>query len=145
MRNVFAAIPRVFSIARNVTCWVGIFLFCAGFMTAHADDVDNLIATRMRKRHITGLSVAIIENGRIIKEKGFGFTDKSGKTPVTPATRFQAGSISKSVAAFGTLRLVQEGRLSLDADVNTQLRTWKVPENEFTQDKNVTLRGILSH
>src|SRR6266404_1996781 len=103
MRNVFAAIPRVFSIAKNVAGWIGIFMLGVGFMTVHADDVDNLITTRMRERHITGLSVAIIEDGRIIKEKGYGFTDKSGKTPVTPATRFQAGSISKSVAAFGAL------------------------------------------
>jgi CubicO group peptidase (beta-lactamase class C family) len=43
------------------------------------------------------------------------------------------------------LRLVDEGRSSLDADVNTQLRAWHVPENEFTRDKKVTLRGLLSH
>jgi CubicO group peptidase (beta-lactamase class C family) len=49
------------------------------------------------------------------------------------------------VAAFGALHLVQEGQLSLDADVNTQLRSWQVPENEFTEEKKVTLRGILSH
>jgi CubicO group peptidase (beta-lactamase class C family) len=145
MRNVFAPTSRAFSIAGNGTGWIGIFLFCAGFMTAQADDVDDLIATRMRKRHITGLSVAIIEDGRIIKEKGYGFMDKSGKAPVTPATLFQAASISKSVAALAALHLVQEGRLSLDADVNTRLHTWKVPENEFTENKKVTLRGILSH
>ncbi len=56
-----------------------------------------------------------------------------------------AGSISKLVAAFGALHLVQEGKLSLDADVNTELRTWKVPENEFTKDNKIPLRRILSY
>jgi len=64
---------------------------------------------------------------------------------VTTSTLFQAGSVSKSVAALGALRLVEHNRLSLDADVNTKLQTWKVPENEFTKEKKVTLRGILSH
>jgi len=108
-------------------------------------NVDDLITARMHERNITGLSLAIIDDGKIIKAKGFGFTDKSGQTPVTPTTLFQAASISKSVTAFAALRLVQEGRLSLDADVNKELRTWKLPGNEFTKDKKVTLRGILSH
>ncbi len=99
---------------------------------------------RMRKNDIAGLSLAIIQDGKI-EARSYGFTDKSRQTPVTPSTLFQAGSISKSVAAFGALHLVQEGQLSLDADVNTQLRSWKVPENKFTEDKKVTLRGILSH
>ena len=118
---------------------------CVGSLSARADELDNLITSTLHQRHIPGLSLAIIEDGRIIKEQGYGFTDQGGKTPVTPATLFLAGSVSKSVAAVGALHLVEEGRLSLDGNVNTFLRTWKVPENEFTADKKVTLRGILSH
>jgi CubicO group peptidase (beta-lactamase class C family) len=58
---------------------------------------------------------------------------------------FQAGSVSKPVAALGALHLVEDGRLSLDDDVNQWLKQWKVPENEFTKDAKVTLRRILSH
>ena len=122
-----------------------LFALCASFLRVQADEVDDVITARMQERHITGLSLAIVQNCKIVKARGYGFTDKSGQTPVTPTTLFQAGSISKSVAAFGALHLVEEGKLFLDADVNTQLRTWKVPENEFTKDKKVTLRGILSH
>ena len=68
-----------------------------------------------------------------------------GATAVTANTLFQAGSISKPVSALGAPRLVQEGKLTLDEDVNTKLITWKVPENELTKDKKVTLRGLLSH
>jgi CubicO group peptidase (beta-lactamase class C family) len=99
----------------------------------------------MREHHIPGLSLTIILDGKIARQQGYGFTDTTCINPVTPDTLFQAGSISKAVAAFGALRLVQEGKLSLDADVNTQLRTWKVPENQFTKDRKVTLRSILSH
>ncbi|MDB6111846.1 MAG: penicillin-binding protein [Pedosphaera sp.] len=124
-----------------------LFVTLAGFAlsNAWADRVDDFITAQMQEHHITGLSLAIIEDGKITKAQGYGFTDKSCKTPVTTATLFQAGSISKSVAALGALHLIEQGKLSLDEDVNVRLQTWKVPENEFTKDKKVTLRGILSH
>ena len=112
---------------------------------AHADDLDDFIREQLRKRQVSGLSIAIIQNGKIVKAQGYGFIDKDGKIPITTSTLFQAGSISKSVAAAGALKLVEAGKLSLDEDVNTKLQTWKVPENEFTKEKKVTLRGLLSH
>ena len=107
--------------------------------------LDELILSEMRRRHVPGLSIAIIENGKIVNAKGYGNTENGGQTPVTAATLFQAGSISKPVSAMGALRLVEQGKLDLDADVNDKLVTWKVPENEFTRKKSVTLRGLLSH
>ena len=119
----------------------------AGFAgtNVQADKIDDFVAGEMREHQITGLSLAIIEDGKICKAQGYGFTDQGGHAPVTTATLFQAGSISKSVAALGALHLVGQGKLSLDADVNTELRSWKIPANEFTQEKQVTLRRILSH
>ncbi len=99
----------------------------------------------MQKRRIPGLSLAIIQDGKIVKATGYGMTEKGGDAPVTTSTLFQAGSISKSVAGLGALRLVEQGKLTLDEDVNTRLVTWKVPENAFTKEKKVTLRGLLSH
>ena len=124
---------------------MGACLLCAGWSPLQADEVDDTVAAMMQRQHLPGLSLAIIEEGRLIKEQGYGFTDRSGNTPVEPTTLFQAGSISKPVAAVAALRLVAAGRLSLDENVNSFLHTWKVPENEFTKDKEVTLRGILSH
>jgi CubicO group peptidase (beta-lactamase class C family) len=92
-----------------------------------------------------GLSVAVIEGYRIAWAKGYGTTEPGGKTPVSARTLFQAGSISKPVAATGMLALVQAGKLSLDEDVNRKLKTWKLPENEFTRDQKVTLRRLASH
>jgi CubicO group peptidase (beta-lactamase class C family) len=132
-------------IRAGVACWSGVCLSLAAATAVQADPVDKVVTAEMETHHITGLSLAIIDDGKIIKARGYGFTDSSAKLPVTTSTLFQAGSISKSVAALGALHLIEQGQLSLDEDVNVKLQTWKVPENEFTKDKKATLRGILSH
>jgi CubicO group peptidase (beta-lactamase class C family) len=102
------------------------------------------LADRMAALHVPGVSVAVIHDGAIEWARGFGVT-KIGGTPVTPDTLFQAASISKSVTALAVLRLVQAGKLDLDTDVNRYLKTWKVPDNEFTAKTKVTLRELLTH
>ena len=76
-----------------------------------------------------GLSVAVIANFQIIWAKAYGVIEAGSTTPLTTRTLFQAGSISKPVAASAALCLVEDGKLSLDDDVNEKLRTWKVSEN----------------
>ena len=110
-----------------------------------AEPLDESIIAIMQKRRIEGVSVAVIQNGEIVKATGYGFTDASHAHPVTANTLFQAGSVSKSVAALAALHLVEAEKLSLDADVNSFLRTWHVPESEFTKDQKVTLRRLLNH
>ena len=99
----------------------------------------------MKTFNVAGLSIAVIENYKIVDVKAYGVIAPGSTTPVTPKTLFQAGSISKPVAAAGALALVEQGKLSLDEDVNKKLTTWKVPENEFTQTEKVTLRRLMSH
>jgi CubicO group peptidase (beta-lactamase class C family) len=107
--------------------------------------VDITLKRLMETFHVPGLSVAVIDNYQIAWARGFGVTESAGSTPVTTKTLFQAGSISKPVAAVGAMWLVEHGKLSLDEDVNKKLKTWKVPENEFTKDQKVTLRRLMSH
>src|SRR5262245_19507689 len=107
--------------------------------------VDVTLQQLMDAFNVPGLSVAVIDNYKIAWAKGFGVTEPGGSTPVTARTLFQAGSISKPVAAVGAMVLVEQGTLSLDEDVNKKLTTWKVPENEFTKDQKVTLRRLMSH
>jgi CubicO group peptidase (beta-lactamase class C family) len=109
------------------------------------DAVDRIVADEMEKQQIPGLSLAVMQGGKIVKAKGYGVTEKGGKTAVTAGTLLQAGSVSKSVAAVGALHLVSQGKLSLDEDVNVKLLTWKVPRNEFNKEQKVTLRRLLSH
>ena len=100
---------------------------------------------RMRFHKTPGLSIVVINNGRIEWARSYGVVEVGGTTRVSLDTMFQAASITKPVVAMAALRLVQQGKLSLDEDVNQKLRTWKVPENEFTKDQKVTLRRLLSH
>lgn len=103
------------------------------------------LADLMKSYNAPGLSLAIIENYKIVDAKAYGVIEPGSSTPVTTHTLFQAGSISKPVAATGALYLVEKGKLSLDEDVNQKLKTWKVPENELTRTEKVTLRRLMSH
>jgi CubicO group peptidase (beta-lactamase class C family) len=87
----------------------------------------------------------VIDSFRIAWARGYGVLELGGTDSVTPETLFQAASISKPVAALAALRLVQEGKLGLDEDVNRRLTSWKLPESRFTTTYPVTLRRLLSH
>ena len=99
------------------------------------------IEAEMRRLNVPGVSVAVLHGGTIDWSKGYGVT-RAGGAPVTPYTLFQAGSISKPITALAALRLVQQHRLTLDGDVNAQLRGWKLPT---PPGEHVTLRELLSH
>jgi CubicO group peptidase (beta-lactamase class C family) len=122
---------------------VRILLLSAGI--ASAADLDRQITERMEAGHIPGASVAVIDGGKVAWARGYGVTAAENGKPVNAETLFQAASISKHVAALIALHLVDEGKLSLDEDVNRKLRSWKVPENEFTRTEKVTLRRLLNH
>ena len=100
---------------------------------------------RMRHYGLPGVSFAIIEGYEIALAEGHGTLRSGGDTHVTPMTLFHAGSTAKPVSAAASLRLVQQSRLVLDEDVNDKLRSWHIPDSEFTRHENVTLRRLLSH
>lgn len=102
------------------------------------------LKARMAEFHVPGVSIAVVHNGVIEWAQGFGLADLSGK-PVTAETLFQAGSISKPVAAMAALHLVQQKKLSLDADVNQTLTSWKIPASDAAPGATVTLRELLTH
>ena len=100
---------------------------------------------RMKFHRVPGLSIAVIHNYRVEWARAYGWADTTARTPATPATLFSAGSISKLVTAGAALLLVQQGRLSLDAPINTYLKSWQLADNDFTRRQPVTLRRLLSH
>jgi len=103
------------------------------------------IAEQMKREKVPGVSVAFFENGEIVWTRGYGYADVEKKTPVTADTLFQAASISKPVAALAAMHLVEQGTLALDENVNDKLKSWKVPDNEFTKTEKVTLRRLVTH
>jgi CubicO group peptidase (beta-lactamase class C family) len=103
------------------------------------------IVERMRYWHVPGVSLAIIDDFKIVYARGFGVAEFGGSTPVDTTTLFLAGSISKPVFATGALRVVEGGKLSLDEDVNARLKSWRLPDSRFTEREKVTLRRLLTH
>lgn len=103
------------------------------------------LAERMAFYKVPGVSIAVIKDGRIAWAKGYGVLEAGKMQPVDAATIFQAGSISKPTAGLAALRMVEQGKLKLDAPINDFLTSWKAPDNDFTKIAPVTLRGIMSH
>jgi len=103
------------------------------------------LEARMAHYGVPGVSIAVIKDNKIAWSKSYGIMDKESKQPVTHQTLFQAGSISKPVSAYAALRVVESGKIDLDTDVNTYLKSWHLPENEYTKNKKVALKHLLSH
>ncbi len=103
------------------------------------------IEEQMKKFNVPGLSIAVVREGKLRWAKGYGIANSETGTKVNERTLFQAGSISKPVAALAALKLWEEGKVDLDTDVNTYLTGWKVEENKFTEQADVTLRLLLTH
>lgn len=99
---------------------------------------------QLERYHTPGISIAVINNFEIEWARGFGLCEAGTNREVSTDTLFQAGSISKPVFALAVMRLVQEGILNLDKDVNSYLTSWQVPANGDWQPC-VTLRQLLSH
>jgi CubicO group peptidase (beta-lactamase class C family) len=109
-----------------------------------ADTAMDLV-DRMRSYHVPGVSIAVIDNYRVVFAKGYGVTEFGGSKAVDTTTLFLAGSISKPVFASGFLRVAEDRKISLDADINTLLKSWHLPESRFTEREKVTPRRLLTH
>ncbi len=103
------------------------------------------ITERMEFHKVPGVSIAVIENGKLKWAKGYGYANTETETMIDEETLFQAGSISKPIAALSALKLYDEGKVKLDVDVNTYLKTWKVPDSRHTVSEKVSLEKLLTH
>lgn len=98
---------------------------------------------RMRRYHVPGVSIALIAGGQVAWARGWGALDAEKGGKVGPRSLFQAGSLSTAVTALAVLRLADQGKLALDAPVNSLLRSWKLPQGPFTP--RVTVERVLNH
>ncbi|NOT75768.1 MAG: serine hydrolase [Cyclobacteriaceae bacterium] len=108
-------------------------------------DTTWTIEERMKHYDVPGLSIAVINDHKIEWIKSYGIMNKESKEVVTTTTLFQAGSISKPVAAYGALHLADQKKIDLDENINIYLKSWKLADNEFTTEKKVALKNLLSH
>ena len=119
------------------------------YKTLMADSTNQpmTLSERMAYYKVPGVSIAVINDGQLEWAKGYGFvTDAiTDSKKIDTETLFQAASISKAINAMGALLLVQNRQILLDEDINLYLKSWKIPENNFSQKEKVTLRRLLSH
>lgn len=109
------------------------------------EELGTVVVGLMEKYHIPGVSIAFLEEGKLARTATYGVLQKGDPAPISPNTMFSVGSVSKVVNAMGILKLVDQGVLDLDTDVNKYLTAWKVPYGRFGKQQPVTLRHILSH
>ncbi|MGV3588826.1 MAG: serine hydrolase [Adhaeribacter sp.] len=109
------------------------------------DDNPIILQERMKFYQVPGVSIAVIKDYKIDWARAYGLADKEQATPVTNQTLFQAASISKSLNAVGVLKLAQENKVNLDADINTYLSSWKFPYDSINVKKTISLKNLLSH
>lgn len=131
-KSIEARIERVINNLRPETAFEGQY------------DSPKTLAEQLAKYDTPGVSIAVINEFEIEWARGFGLCEAGKPVAATPTTLFQAGSISKPIFALAVMVLVQEGRLDLDEDVNTYLKSWRVPDNDGWQPR-LTLRQLLSH
>lgn len=114
-------------------------LLLPGQVRAECGKCKDIAEKFAREEGFNG-TVLVTRNGREIYSGAFGTADAEAGTPMTPRTRFEAGSISKWVAAIMTMRLVEQGRLALDAPITTYL-----PDYRPDTGHKLTLRWLMSH
>jgi CubicO group peptidase (beta-lactamase class C family) len=103
------------------------------------------IDERMAFYKVPGLSIAVIKDYKLDWAKTYGWADKEEQRAVTTETLFQASSVSKSLSGVGLLKLAQDGKVALDADINTYLTSWKFPYDTTSHGKKITIANLLSH
>jgi CubicO group peptidase (beta-lactamase class C family) len=111
--------------------------------TSAAHSIDSFIVQRMDEAGVIGLGAAIVVDKKVVWMKGYGFADKERAVPFTPDTVMNIGSISKTFTGVALMRAVQEGKLSLDEDINAYL-PFKVSNPHYPNDK-ITLRQLATH
>ncbi len=116
-----------------------VVLLLIAAVPARADRVDDFIKSEMRLRHIPGLSLAVVRNGRVIKARGYGLANSESKAPATPDTVYQIASMTKQFTAAGIMLLVENGTVSLDEVIDKYL-----PDLPLTW-RGVTVRHLLTH
>lgn len=153
----------MYKIIKEFTLWVAVVLVIAGSLLQDSsiilaadknspngsieqfkNKLDTSVPKLQKSYGVPGVSIGIIEKGEVKYILNYGFQDEKQKKPLSNSTLFQAASMSKSLTAWGIMKLVEEGKLSLNDPVEKYLTRWHLPESQFNKDK-ITIKSLLSH
>lgn len=113
-------------------------------MSILSEGLEQLIQTEMAHLRVPAVAFGLIENGNVVRSTGFGYKNLNSRKAVTDSTRFQLGSISKTLTAWGVMWLVEHGYADLDDPVSRYLTRWRLPDSPFNQEQ-VTIKNLLGH
>jgi len=130
---------RIESIGRSVLTAMLAFAGCMLAGPVRADPIDDYVAKQMQRQQIPGLSLAIVQRGRVVKSQGYGLADLENNVAVTPDTVFEIGSITKQFVATAILTLVEQGKIKLSDPATKYLAD--LP----TSWSGVTIQQLLTH
>src|SRR6476660_7707030 len=121
------------------TPFFALVILVVATVVAKADKVDDYVRAEMQRQHIPGTSIAVLQDGKLIKAEGYGFANVELNVPARPETVYKIGSVSKQFIASGIMLLIEEGRVNLDDKISKFLDgtpdTWK----------EITVRHLLTH
>ena len=104
--------------------------------------LDDLIGKQMKENHIAGAAVSVVKDGKLFFAKGYGYADLENRIPVDPEqTLFRIGSVTKLFTWTAVMQLVEQGKLDLEADINTYL-DFRIPD---PYPQPITLKHLLTH
>lgn len=115
-----------------------------GIFDTYTAQMDRMAPGLLEKYRVPGAAIAVVHDGEVAWAQGYGLADESVSMPVLTKTVFQVASISKSITAWGVMRLVEEGHIDLDEPVEKYLTSWELPASDFDH-QGVTVRRLLSH
>jgi uncharacterized protein (TIGR03437 family) len=109
--------------------------------------LDQAMTSYLAKAKTNGGALAVTQGGRLVYARGFGLADTTLKTPVQPDSLFRVGSISKPITSMTALRLVQDGRLALDAPIVPLLGATVLPAGAIADARwnQITVRHLMQH
>jgi CubicO group peptidase (beta-lactamase class C family) len=105
--------------------------------------LDQVFNQQIEKFHLAGISAVVVKDGQVFFQKGYGYSDVAKQIPVDPAeTIFRIGSISKLFTWTAVMQLAEQGKIDLNADINTYLPDFQIPD---TFPEPITMRNLMTH
>lgn len=136
-----AAAFLVFAAARGGLCAEAAGLGYAGTIR----DLERAVAEVIQAGELNGVSLALVDDQRLVYAQGFGWADKRRRVPATAATVYRAGSISKLFAALAAMQLAEQGQLQIDGPMTNHVPVFAGVINPFQDTAPVTLRQLMCH
>ena len=112
-------------------------------LTIFTDHLDRQVPVLLKRYQVPGVSLALVKDGQVAWTGAYGFADLESGREMTPDTPCRVQSISKSVTAWGVLKLAEDQKIDLDLPLVNYLHSWQLPETRFPEEE-ITIRQLLN-